>query len=61
MGAMGRPRMQLDVEKMLDLYINKKMSVRQVALKMGVSHDTVAKRIIEKKGTLRKWHMPGDN
>ena len=61
MCAMGRPRMQLDVEKMLDLYINQKMSVRQVALKMGASHDTVARRIIEKKGTLRKWRVPGDH
>ncbi len=60
MSKMGRPRKELDIEEMLDLYINKKYSVRQVALKMGVSHDTIAKRIIEKKGTLRKWLMPGD-
>jgi transcriptional regulator of aromatic amino acid metabolism len=61
MGDIGRPRKELDIEEMLDLYINKNNSVRQVALKMGVSHDTIAKRIVEKIGTLRKWHMPGDN
>lgn len=60
-GRMGRPRVDLDVGKMLRLYVDEKKSVRQVAAEMGVSHVTVARRIAEKTGQLRSWRMPGEN
>jgi len=56
----GRPRANVDVEKILDLYIKDRMSVRKVALEMGISHTTVARRIAEEKGHLRSWRMPGE-
>lgn len=56
----GRPRVEVDIDKILTLYIDKKMSVRKVAKVVGVSHVTVARRIVEKKGQLRTWRMPGE-
>ncbi len=56
----GRPRANVDVDKILKLYLEEKLSVRQVAEEMGVSHATVARRIAEEKGQLRSWRMPGE-
>jgi len=56
----GRPRTEVDIDKILTLYIDRKMSVREVAKVIGVSHVTVARRIAEKKGQLRSWRMPGE-
>lgn len=56
----GRKRMDIDVDKIVKLYVDEKMSVRDVAEAVGVSHDTVARRIREAKGGLRQWRMPGE-
>ena len=56
----GRPRADVDVEKILSLYIEERKSVRDVAREMGISHATVARRITEEKGYLRAWRMPGE-
>ena len=56
----GRPRVAVDVKQILNLYLEKKMSVRQVAREVGVSHVTVARRITEETGHLRSWRMPGE-
>lgn len=58
---MGRPRKNVDVSKILHLYVDKKMSVRQVADVVGVSHDTVVRRLEEEGISLRKWMLPGEN
>jgi len=59
-GQIGRPRVDLDLNKVLRLYVDEKKSVRQVAAEMGVSHVTIARRIAEKTGQLRSWRMPGE-
>jgi len=56
----GRFRVDVDLEKILNLYLNKRMSVRKVAKVVGVSHVTVARRITEETGQLRDWRMPGE-
>ncbi len=57
----GRPKVKVDTARMLRLYRDKKMSVRQVASVLGVSHVTVARRIAEETGQLRTWRLPGEN
>ena len=57
---LGRPRAKVDTARMLKLYRDKKMSVRQVAGLLGVSHVTVARRIAEETGQLRAWRLPGE-
>jgi DNA invertase Pin-like site-specific DNA recombinase len=56
----GRPRADVDIERILSLYLEDRMSVRKVARVMGISHTTVARRIVEEKGYLRAWRMPGE-
>ncbi len=56
----GRPRAKVDTGKILALYQDKKLSVRQVAGLVGVSHTTVARRIAEETGQLRAWRLPGE-
>ena len=56
----GRPRVDVDINKILKLYVEKRFTVRQVARVVGVSHTTVARRIAEEKGQLRSWRMPGE-
>lgn len=57
-GKMGRPRKNLDVKRILQLYLNENMSVRRVAEVVGVSHDTVVKRLEEQGIQLRRWMLP---
>ncbi len=56
----GRPRVDVDTSRILKLYNDDKMSVRQVASVVGISHATVARRIAEKTGQLRAWRLPGE-
>lgn len=58
---MGRPRKNVDVERIIYLYTKRKMSVRQVAHEVGVSHDTVVRRLEEAGIRLRRWMLPGEN
>ena len=59
-GRTGRPRVDLDINKALRLYVDEKKSLRQVAAETGVSHVTIARRVSEKTGQLRSWRMPGE-
>ena len=56
----GRPPADLDVNKIIQLYTEKRLTVRQIADEMGVSHTTVARRIAENNGHLRTWRLPGE-
>ena len=57
----GRPRAAVDTDKILKLYIDKRLTLRQISRITGVSHTTVAKRIAEETGQLRSWRLPGEN
>jgi DNA-binding Lrp family transcriptional regulator len=50
----------VDVDRMVALYTDGRMTLRQVAKEVGVSHVTVARRITEKTGQLRSWRLPGE-
>jgi len=55
-----RPRAEVDVDRIVALYTDGRMTLRQVARVVGVSHVTVARRINEKTGQLRGWRLPGE-
>lgn len=55
-----RPRSEVDVDRIVALYTEGRMTLRQVASEVGVSHVTVARRINEKTGQLRRWRLPGE-
>lgn len=55
-----RPRAEVDVDRIVALYTEGRMTLRQVASEVGVSHVTVARRINEKTGQLRRWRLPGE-
>jgi len=55
-----RPRAAVDTDRIIFLYTAGRMSLRQVAKEVGVSHVTVARRIVEKTGQLRAWRLPGE-
>ena len=55
-----RPMAGVDVDNLVSLYVDQKMTLRQVAKKVGLSHVTVARRVTEKTGQLRSWRMPGE-
>ncbi len=55
-----RPRAEVDVDRIVALYTAGRMTLRQVAKVVGVSHVTVARRITEKTGQLRAWRLPGE-
>ncbi len=57
----GRPKAEVDTEKILKLYVDKRLTLRQIARVVGVSHTTVAKRIAEETGQLRTWRLPGED
>lgn len=56
----GRPKVDIDVREMIRLYVDEKMSIREVADQLGVSHATVARRLIQSDVQLRGWRMPGE-
>jgi len=53
-------RADVDVDKIVALYTDGRMTLRQVAKVVGVSHVTVARRLYEKTGQLRTWRLPGE-
>lgn len=58
--ASGRPRVNIDERVLLRLYVDKRLSVRAVAERLGVSHQTVARRIAESDIPAKRWRLPGE-
>ncbi len=56
---MGRKKIVIDTEKLISLY-NEGYSTRHLATVVGVSHDTVLRRLKEAKQPLRSWRLPGE-
>jgi DNA-directed RNA polymerase specialized sigma24 family protein len=57
----GRPKLPVDVNKTLNMYRVGQMTVREVAGIMGVSPNTIARRITDNNGQLRGWRLPGES
>lgn len=57
----GRPRVKIDDKLLAHLYIEKGLSVRDIGEQLGVSHQTIARRISEAKLPTKKWRFPGEN
>jgi len=57
----GRPRADIDNGELLRLYVDKRLSVRDVAERLGVSHQTVARRLSEADIPAKRWRLPGEN
>jgi hypothetical protein len=55
-----RPRVSVDADRIVELYVDNKMTLREIAKEVGVSHVTVARIITEITGQLRAWRMPGE-
>ncbi len=55
-----RPRVSVDVDKIVELYVDNKMTLREISKEVGVSHVTVARIITDITGQLRAWRMPGE-
>ena len=56
-----RPRVSVDADRIVGFYVDNKMTLREIAKEVGVSHVTVARIITEITGQLRAWRMPGES
>ncbi len=57
---MGRPRIPVDVDRLVQLY-RQGYSTRDIARVVGVSHDTVLRRLKEAGQPLRAWRLPEED
>ncbi|NLY38779.1 MAG: helix-turn-helix domain-containing protein [Firmicutes bacterium] len=56
---MGRRKIPVDKQQIARLY-RQGYSTREIADKIGVSHDTVLRRLKEIGQPLRSWRLPGE-
>ncbi len=56
----GRPRAIVDDKLLAHLYLKEGLSVRIIGERLGVSHQTVARRLSELDIPLKKWRLPGE-
>lgn len=57
----GRPKIELSEKVLADYYITQGLSVRAIAQRFGISHQTVAKRIKENDLPVKRWRLPGES
>ncbi len=56
----GRPRVMIDDKLLAHLYLEEGLSVRDIGKQLGVSHQTIARRLSELDIPLKKWRLPGE-
>lgn len=56
----GRPRAMIDDKLLKQLYLEEGLSVRIIGERLGVSHQTIARRLSELDIPLKKWRLPGE-
>ncbi len=54
----GRPRATISDNKIIELYCDKELSLREVGLKLGVSHQTIARRLEMLSVPKKRWLNP---
>ncbi len=56
----GRPKAIIDDNLLAQLYLEEGLSVRVIGERLGVSHQTIARRLSELDIPLKKWRLPGE-
>ncbi len=56
----GRPKAIIDDKLLAQLYLEQGLSVRVIGERLGVSHQTIARRLSELDIPLKKWRLPGE-
>lgn len=56
----GRPKAIIDDKLLAQLYVEEGLSVRVIGERLGVSHQTIARRLSELDIPLKKWRLPGE-
>ena len=57
----GRPKIELSKQVLEEYYVTQGLSVRAIAQRFGISHQTVAQRIKENKLPVKRWRFPGES
>lgn len=56
----GRPKAIIDDSLLMRLYVEKGLSVRDIGERLGVSHQTIARRLSEADIPTKRWRLPGE-
>lgn len=56
---MGRKRIFVDLMLIIEMY-RRGLSTRDIAGAVGISHDTILRRLKEAGQPLRAWRLPGE-
>lgn len=57
----GRPKIDLSKKVLEEYYVTQGLSVRAIAERFGISHQTVALRIRENNLPIKRWRLPGES
>ena len=57
----GRPKVCIDDEQLQHLYLMQNLSTRDIGEKLGVSHQTIARRLSEFNIPAKRWQVPINN